>query len=170
MRHVLQQFFILLSHSILINFFFWTPFPFFFLRRFYLLTQFLSFNLYLLSSSDLWLFLVFFRILWMLVTVNKLKHMWFKACHLPHASRITTLKTIFTQTSFSVSTEIGLILVTRFLAKRMIKSSQKRVLAVHPKTATRSKTRRRKKQLEWQLQSFFRYTQTQKVRSINRFQ
>ena len=45
-----------------------------------------------------WLFLVFFRMLWMLVTVHK-------PCHVPHASRITTSGTIFTEKLFSVSKE-----------------------------------------------------------------
>ena len=45
-----------------------------------------------------WLFLVLFWMLWMLVTV-------FNLCQVPHASRITTWGTLFTERLFSVSKE-----------------------------------------------------------------
>ena len=45
-----------------------------------------------------WLFLVLFWMLWMLVTV-------FKACHVSHASQITTWGTLFTTKLLSVSKE-----------------------------------------------------------------
>ena len=45
-----------------------------------------------------WLFLVLFWMLWILVTV-------FNPCHVPHASRITTWGTLFTEILFSVSKE-----------------------------------------------------------------
>ena len=81
-------------------------FFFFFFRLFYLSTRFIS-VLTFTSFAIHWLtcfrvssglFLVLFWMLWMLVTVHKL-------CHVPHASRITTCGTIFTERHFSVSKE-----------------------------------------------------------------
>ena len=45
-----------------------------------------------------WLFLMLFWMLWMLVTI-------FNPCHVPHVSRITTWRTLFTKRFFSVSKE-----------------------------------------------------------------
>ena len=49
-------------------------------------------------SSSFWLFLVLFWMLWMLVTV-------FKACHVRHASRITSSGILFMERPFHVSKE-----------------------------------------------------------------
>ena len=94
------------SHGTAINVLIWTFSLFFFFRLFYSSTRFIS-VLTLKSSAIHWLtcfrvssglFLVLFWMLWMLVTVHKL-------CHVPHASRITTCGTIFTERHFSVSME-----------------------------------------------------------------
>ena len=47
---------------------------------------------------NFWLLRVLLWMLWMLITVHK-------PCHVPHASRITTSGTIFTERRFSVSKE-----------------------------------------------------------------
>ena len=60
-----------------------------------------------------------------------------------HVSQITTNGTIFTQASFSVSNEISLILVTRFLGKNYQKL-EKKFLGFRPKKVTRMKKRRRR--------------------------
>ena len=51
---------------------------------------------------NFWLFLVLFWMLWMLVPVNKPRHV-------PHASQITTWGTIFTKIVFGVSKEQSVI-------------------------------------------------------------
>ena len=82
--------FILLSHGASINFFFWTLFPFFF---FLLLISSISLSFgpwifyHIPTRFRFWLFLVFVQMLWMLIPVNKLKHM---ACNVSHVSWITT--------------------------------------------------------------------------------
>ena len=97
------------SHIAPIDCFFWTSFRFFFLRLSYLLTQFLSIltlefsaiylaNLFQRAFPNFWLFLVLFRMLWMMVTVNK-------PCHIPHMSWIITCGTIFMGGHFGVSKE-----------------------------------------------------------------
>ena len=105
MTNILQQQFYISSHGTAINFLVWTSF-FFFFRLFYWSTWFIS-VLTFTSFAIHWLtcfrvssglFLVLFWMLWMLVTVHKL-------CHVPHASRITTCGTIFTERHFSVSKE-----------------------------------------------------------------
>ena len=77
------------AHSFPETLFFLKPF-------FYLLTKFIC--SLILESTFIFelvseLLAVFFWMLWMLVTVNKLKLM---ACHVPHASQITIQGTIFT--------------------------------------------------------------------------
>ena len=72
------------------------------------------------------LIIVYFPMLWMLVTVNKVKHV---ALHGPHASQITSSKILVTQTLFRVSNEVGSILVLRLLGN----NSSKELLAVRPK-------------------------------------
>ena len=106
MTNVLQQQFLycfIWSRNQLLNL---NIFSFLFLQTFYLSTRFIS-VLTLKSSAIHWLtcfrvssglFLVLFWMLWMLVTVHKL-------CHVPHASRITTCGTIFTERHFNVSKE-----------------------------------------------------------------
>ena len=92
-----------------------------------------------------WLFLVFFRMLWMLVTVHK-------PCHVPHASRITTSGTIFTEKLFSVSKEWVRPGSHAFLIT-YDKTLTKKLLAVRPEKLTR---RKKRKKLERQLRSILR--------------
>ena len=95
-----------------------------------------------------------FWMLRMLVTKNK-------PCHMPHASLITTWETIFTKILFGVSQEwvrswsyASLVTDLRTFAKKLS--------AIRPKTLRRKRKRKRRKK-ERQLQSFSRYTQTQKM-------
>ena len=100
--------FYIASHGAAINVLTWTSSLFSFFRLFYLSTQFLlvltikSFaRIHWLTGltnlfPSFWLFLVLFWMLWMLVTVHK-------PCHVPHASRMKTSRTIFTERLFSVS-------------------------------------------------------------------
>ena len=92
-----------------------------------------------------WLFLVFFRMLWMLVTVHK-------PCHVPHASRITTSGTIFTEKLFSVSKEWVRPWSHAFLIT-YDKTLTKKLLVVSPEKLTR---RKKRKKLERQLRSILR--------------
>ena len=77
-----------------------------FFRLFDLLTRFLSVltleAIHWLANffPSFWQFLVLFWMLWMLVTVFKVT-----VCHVPHASRITTWGTLFTERFFSASKE-----------------------------------------------------------------
>ena len=88
---MVKQVFVLLLHDLSINFFFWTRFFFLFPQNF-LLTNSISFSFdhwifcYSILFESFWLFLILFRMLRMLVTVNNQKHM---SYHRPHASRIT---------------------------------------------------------------------------------
>ena len=114
-----------------INCFFRTSFCFFFSTRFYLLTRFLSvLTLEYMSSTSrlatraflsLWLFLVLFRMLWMLLT-----------CHMPHASKIITCRKIFTELFYCVSKEwvrywshASLVTNLKFFFKNFQQSVQK---------------------------------------------
>ena len=76
-----------------------TPFP----QIFYLSTWFLCLLRFKSSITfnlvSKFLFLVLFRMLWMLVTVNKLKHM---TCHGPHVPGITTNRTSLVEFFFPV--------------------------------------------------------------------
>ena len=90
--------------------------------------------------------------LWMLVTVHK-------SCHVPHTPRITTWGTIFIKNFFSVSKEwirswsqAFLITNIKTLAKKLFDSR-----------SIKSDEKRKKEKLEWKLQSFLRFTQTQKM-------
>ena len=80
-----------------INFFFWTPFSFF-VRLLYLSSWFLCLLSIESSVSPSFFFefliFVYFQMLWMLVTVNKVKHMALRS----HASQITST-TLLTQIS-----------------------------------------------------------------------
>ena len=96
------------------NVFFLTPFLGFLFILFYLLLNFLPLEHWTLNSwiffiifhlFSKFLFFVLFRMLWMLVTVNKLKHV---VCHGSHTSQITTTKTLATQTFFSMFNEKSL--------------------------------------------------------------
>ena len=97
-----QQFLYCFMWSAAIKFLIWT-YLFFFFRLFTYQLDFSQFwPLNALPSTNLfpnfWLFLVLFRMLWMLFTVHN-------PCHMLHASRITTWRTIFTKRLFSVSKE-----------------------------------------------------------------
>ena len=123
---------ILLSPCVSINFFFWTPFSFFsdFCTYQVHLSVFWALNrLCHLPYFFEFLIFVYFWMLWILVTVNKVKHI---ALHGLHASQITST-TLVTQNLFRVTNEIGWILVSRFLGN----NSLEELLAV-----------RRKKRLE----------------------
>ena len=63
---------------------------------------------------------------WTLYTVNKLKYM---AFHKPHVLQITIEGTIIAQTLLSLSNEISLILITRFLGNEWWNNGKK-LLAV----------------------------------------
>ena len=91
--------FYIASHEAAISFLIWTSSLFFFFRHFYLSTRSIS-VFHWLSCFRVFsgLFPVPFWKTWILVTVYKL-------CHVPHASRITTCGTIFTERHFSVSKE-----------------------------------------------------------------
>ena len=101
--------FILFSRSASINFFFWTPF-FVFLQTFFL-TRFLCIWNWVFNSTvesfvspsimfSSFMIFVLFRMLWMLVAVNKVNHM---ACHLSHTLQKQTSETLVTQIFLSVS-------------------------------------------------------------------
>ena len=91
------------SYGARINFFFWTFFSFFFLRTFLLsdsislcFDPWIFYNLLIANLfPNFSLLIVFFWMLWMLVTVNDL-------CYVPHVSRITW-ETNFTEIFFGVS-------------------------------------------------------------------
>ena len=97
--------FYIAPHGAAINFLIWTSSLSFLFRHFYLSTRFL-FVLILGSSAihwltwflSFWLFLVLPWMLWMLVMLHK-------PCHVPHASRVTTWGTFFTERPFSLSKE-----------------------------------------------------------------
>ena len=91
--------FYICPHGAAINFLILTSPLSFFARRFHLSTQSLSFLTLVFSVMHCFtLFLTLFWMLWMLVTV-------FHSCHVPHASRITTWGTLFTERLFSLSKE-----------------------------------------------------------------
>ena len=93
--------------------------------------------------SFLKLFLVLFWMLKMLVTM-------IKPSHVPHASRITTSGTIFTETSFIVSNEY-VRSSSHFSLITNVKTLAKQLSAVRPKTLTRRRSRRRKTRSLWWL-------------------
>ena len=138
--------FYIASHGAAINFLIWTSSLFFFFRLFYLSTRFLSVLTiaidWLTGLTNLfpsfWLFLVLFWMLWMLVTVHK-------PCHVPHASRMKTSRTIFTERLFSVSKQW----VRSWSHARWLKSFWKSV-----QKKWREGKKEKKKELERQLQSF----------------
>ena len=87
---------------------------------------------------NFWLFLESFWLLWLLVTVNK-------PCHVPHALRVTTWGTIFTETPFGVSKE-WVISWSHVSVVTNLDTFPKKFLAVRPKTAIG--IRKRKKIME----------------------
>ena len=104
-------------------------------------------------SSESWifchipscLFLLLFRMLWMLVIVYKLKHM---TCRGPHVSGITTCGTFLTDFFFfSAFNEISPELVTHILSSN-IKNINKKLWSVRPKALTRRTKRRKRRQLQ----------------------
>ena len=152
--------FYIASHGAAINFLIWTS-SFFFLRLFYLSTQFIS-VLTLKSSAIHWLtcfrvssglFLVLLGMVWMLVTVHKL-------CHVPHASRITACGIIFTERHFSVSKEWVRSWSHSFLIT-YYKTLIKKLFGGTSRKSDEKEKKKRKKKPECQLQSFLRFTQTQ---------
>lgn len=115
LRHVLlTTLSIFLSHVVLINFFFLALFLFFFLRLLLInpISQSLEpwiFHHHLVSE---FLILVHFRMLWMPITGNKLKHM---TCYGPKGSRITTWGIFLMELFFSASNEVSPVLVIRVI-------------------------------------------------------
>ena len=71
-----------------------------------------NFLLFSILSWSLWLFLVPLQMLWMLVTVNKLKRI---TCLESHVSQITTWVMFLTQIYSSVFSEISLMQITHVL-------------------------------------------------------
>ena len=133
-----------------INFLIWTSSIFIFFRYFYLSTPFLSvltiessasihrltsLSCFRVSECFLCFFFCFFLMLWMLVTVHK-------PCHVPHALRITTWRTIFMERIFSVSKEW----VRSWSDASLIayhKTFSKKLLAVRPEKVARRKKRKK---------------------------
>ena len=68
----------------------------------------------------------------------------YRACHVPHASRITTNGTIFTQVFLSVSSEIIPILVTRFLGNEWWKVSKKYFCRISKNSEEKEKEKKKK--------------------------
>ena len=159
---VLNNSFYIASHGAAINFLIWTSSLFFFFRLFYLSTRFLSVLTIESSASihwltglnnlllSLWLFLVLFWMLWMLVTVHK-------PCHVPHASRITNWRTIFTERLLSGSKEWVRSWSHAFLIADHKTSTKKAFDSPSRKSDEKEKHEKKKqKKLERQLQSFLR--------------
>ena len=84
-----------------------------------------------------WLFLVFFWMLWMLVIMHN-------PCHVPHASRLKTWGTTFTEIFFSVSKKWVRSWSQPFLITNL-KTFPKTFLAVSPEKVRKKK----KEKLEW---------------------
>ena len=103
------------------------------------------FNPWIFSHPLTNLFLVLFWVLWMLVTV-------YKPCHVPHASRITTLGKLFKERLFSVSKESVRSWSHAFLIIYH-KTFAKKLKAVRPKSCLE---REKEKEKERQLQSVIR--------------
>ena len=85
-------------------------------------------------------FLYLFEYLWMLVTVNNLKHM---VCHESHALRIWTNGTFLTQTLLSVSNETNSVLVVGILGADWW-NTDKTLLSARPETEWRRRKRKNK--------------------------
>ena len=83
----------------------------------------------------------------------------YRACHVPHASRITTSGTIFTQVFFSVSSEIIPILVTRFLGNEWWKVSKKYFCSLSKNSEEKEKEKKKK---NWRKLHATRNTQSNK--------
>ena len=125
----------IIPRCVLISYFFWTPFLFFSFA-FWDLNSWIFCATFHFSSE----FLIFatFWMLWMLVAMNKVKHM---ILHESHVLQMTSLKPLVTQTFFSVSSEMDPILVTLFLDNKSLKNSQKNFW--QSKSSTRTKKRRK---------------------------
>ena len=98
------------------------------------------------SGGWFWLFLVLFWMLWMLVTVHKMRNV-------PQASKITTTGTVFTEIFFDVSKE-WVSSWSHVLSITKVKTLAKKLLAVRPEK--KKGKEKKKKKLKWQLQSFMR--------------
>ena len=135
-------------HGAAITFLIWTSSIFFFFRPFYLSSRFFSVLTiespasihWLIGLTNLfasfWLFVSWaFWMLWMLVTVHN-------PCHVPHASRITTWRTIFKERLFSVPKEWVRSWSRAFLIAYH-KTLTKMLFAVRPEKVTRRKKRKK---------------------------
>ena len=123
----LSNSFYIASHGATINFLFWTSSLCF---HIFLLIKPISlfFDPWIFSNllaNMFWLILVLLWVLWMLATVHK-------PCHVPHASRITTCRTIFWEMFFGVSKELFRSWSYVFLITN-IEISAKETLAICPK-------------------------------------
>ena len=123
----LSNSFYIASHGATINFLFWTSSLCF---HIFLLIKPISlfFDPWIFSNllaNMFWLILVLLWVLWMLATVHK-------PCHVPHASRITTCRTIFWEIFFGVSKELFRSWSYVFLITN-IEISAKKTLAICPK-------------------------------------
>ena len=148
MSHVFNNSFYIVLHEATINFLFWTSFFFFIL--FYLSTRFLSvltlessaiwstsylYTCFRVSGGWFWLFLVLFWMLWMLVTVHKMRNV-------PQASKITTTGTVFTEIFFDVSKE-WVSSWSHVLSITKVKTLAKKLLAVRPEKRKGRKKRKK---------------------------
>ena len=123
----LSNSFYIASHGATINFLFWTSSLCF---HIFLLIKPISlfFDPWIFSNllaNMFWLILVLLWVLWMLATVHK-------PCHVPHASRITTCRTIFWEMFFGVSKELFRSWSYVFLITN-IEISAKETIAICPK-------------------------------------
>ena len=123
----LSNSFYIASYGATINFLFWTSSLCF---HIFLLIKPISlfFDPWIFSNllaNMFWLILVLLWVLWMLATVHK-------PCHVPHASRITTCRTIFWEIFFGVSKELFRSWSYVFLITN-IEISAKETLAICPK-------------------------------------
>ena len=141
--------FILLLHGVSINLFFWKPF-FFFVEPFCLPTRFLPL---LTLKSSVSSSLTSLRVSGCTLNAG------YRACHVPHASRITTSGRIFTQVFFSVSSEIIPILVTRFLGNEWWKVSKKYFCSLSKNSEEKEKEKKKK---NWRKLHATRNTQSNK--------
>ena len=131
----LSNSFYIASHGATINFLFWTSSLCF--QNFLLIKPISLFFYPWIFSSLLanlfWLILVLLWVVWMLATVHK-------PCHVPHASRITTCRTIFWEIFFVVSKEWFRSWSRVFLITN-IEISAKEPLAICPKKGRKRKKR-----------------------------
>ena len=127
--------FYIASHEAAINLFSFSSDFFYLSTRF--LSQFLCFDPWIFCHPlaslfpSFWRFFVLVWMLWMLVTLHK-------PCHVPHASRITTIGTIFMERFLTLSRE-WVRSWSHTLLKTSHKTFTKKLLAVLPEKVTRRK-------------------------------